>query len=126
MQDENKNQKSFRQGMKAELKKVIWPTGKQVVKSTFATISFVLLISVILIVLNAIFSFITSKWYDLIDGSNNPQTEQDMIVSGDIISDILSGDVMISGDELNTEITSGENNVADTNVDSGDENSVTE
>ena len=52
MQEENKNKKSFHQGMKAELKKVIWPTGNQVVKSTFATIGFVLLISVILIVFN--------------------------------------------------------------------------
>ena len=122
MQDENKNQKSFRQGMKAELKKVIWPTGKQVVKSTFATISFVLLISVILIVLNSMFSFITGKWYDFVDGSNNNSSEN--VASGDVSGD-TSGDV-ISGDEVKVEETSGENNVADTNVDSGDENSVTE
>ena len=49
---EEKNKRHFFKDFKAELKKVIWPTGKQVVKSTFATISFVLLISVILVALN--------------------------------------------------------------------------
>jgi preprotein translocase SecE subunit len=127
MQDENKNQKSFRQGMKAELKKVIWPTGKQVVKSTVATISFVLLISVILIVLNSMFSFITGKWYDFIDGSNNSSDNAASgDVSGDTSGDVISGDYVISGDEAKVEEASGESNVADTNVDSGDENSVTE
>ena len=125
MQDENKNQKSFRQGMKAELKKVIWPTGKQVVKSTSATISFVLLISIILIVLNSMFSFITGKWYDFIDGNGgNGQEEQG--ASGNVSGDVLSGDYIISEDEANVEFASGENDVADTNVDSGDVNSVTE
>jgi preprotein translocase SecE subunit len=52
---ENKVKKSFFQNMKAELKKVIWPTGKQTVKSTSATIAFVLLIAVTLIALNTVF-----------------------------------------------------------------------
>jgi preprotein translocase subunit SecE len=52
---ENKVKKSFFQNMKAELKKVIWPTGKQTVKSTAATIAFVLLIAVTLIALNTVF-----------------------------------------------------------------------
>ena len=52
MQNEDKKVKgSFFQNMKAELKRVIWPTGKQTVKATFVTIAFVLLISAILIVL---------------------------------------------------------------------------
>jgi preprotein translocase subunit SecE len=54
---ENKVKKSFFQNMKAELKKVIWPTGKQTVKSTSATIAFVLLIAVTLIALNTVFDF---------------------------------------------------------------------
>lgn len=121
MQDENKKPKSFHQGMKAELKKVIWPTGKQVVKSTFATIGFVLLISVILVALNFVFNFLNTKWYGLVLGNeedNKQQNEQNVNSSGDL----LSGDVVISGDE----IISGENDVADTNVDSGEGNSITE
>lgn len=108
MQEENKNKKSFHQGMKAELKKVIWPTGNQVVKSTFATIGFVLLISVILIVFNYAFSFLNTKWFDLVlNRENKVQTEQ--------ITN-KSGDTSISGDTL----TSGEENGINTNVESGE------
>ena len=125
MQDENKNQKSFHQGMKAELKKVIWPTGKQVVKSTFATIGFVLLISVILVALNYVFSFLNTKWFDLVLGNNNDNKQQiEQVI--DNSGDGLSGDIINSGDEANAGIISGENDVANTNVDSGDENSITE
>ena len=126
MQDENKNQKSFYQGMKAELKKVIWPTGKQVVKSTFATIGFVLLISVILVALNYVFSFLNTKWFDLVLGNNNNDNKQQIEQIIDNAGDGLSGDIINSGDEANAGIISGENNVANTNVDSGDENSITE
>ena len=45
--EEKKVNKSFAQNTKSELKKVIWPTGKQTMKSTAVTIGFVLLISVI-------------------------------------------------------------------------------
>ncbi len=120
MQDENK--KSFHQGMKAELKKVIWPTGKQVVKSTFATIGFVLLISIILIALNFVFSFLNTKWFDLIDGYGK-QTEQGVTQSGDSLSgesinsgDNQSGEILNSGDN----VSSGENDADNTNVDSGE------
>ncbi len=109
MQEENKNKKSFHQGMKAELKKVIWPTGNQVVKSTFATIGFVLLISVILIVFNYAFSFLNTKWFDLVlkRNTNNTQSEQAINKSGDTS---LSGDVLTSGenDGINTNVESGE------------------
>lgn len=119
MQEENKVKKSFRKNMKAELKKVIWPTGKQVVKSTFATISFVLLISVILIALNYAFGFLNTKWFDFV--LRNDQTDNFGVgVSGDVLN---SGDVINSGDEVDTEIASGE---SDLSVDSGDENIITE
>jgi preprotein translocase SecE subunit len=63
---ENKVKKSFFQNMRAELKKVIWPTGKQTVKSTAATIAFVLLIAAILIALNTIFDIANKYLLDLI------------------------------------------------------------
>ena len=52
--------------MKAELKKVVWPSTKQTAKSTVATISFVLLIAVILIVLNLAFNELSDLWWKLI------------------------------------------------------------
>lgn len=124
MQEENKVKKSFRQNMKAELKKVTWPTSKQVVKSTFATISFVLLISIILVALNYIFSFINTKWFDLVLGrdSNPIQQNQSIVVnSGDI-----SGDVNVNEEIVSGEIESNEINATNENVESGDENIVTE
>ena len=63
---ENKPKRSFIKNMKAELKKVIWPSAKQTAKSTAATISFVLLISVILVVLNLAFNKIFDLWWNLI------------------------------------------------------------
>ena len=47
-----------------ELKKVIWPTGKQTMKSTAVTIGFVFLISVILVVLNIAFDFLSNGVYN--------------------------------------------------------------
>ena len=63
---ENKPKRSFMQNMKAELKKVVWPSTKQTAKSTVATISFVLLIAVILIVLNLAFNELSDLWWKLI------------------------------------------------------------
>lgn len=107
MQNEDKKVKrSFFKNMKAELKKVIWPTGKQTVKSTFVTIAFVLLISVILIVLNLFFNFLSDRWYALILGKD---AELEQNVSGDpyagLLDEYTSGDV--SG-ELASGETSGE------------------
>ena len=48
-EDKNVKQKGFWKGMKSELKKVIWPTGEQTVKSTLATIAFVFLVSLVFI-----------------------------------------------------------------------------
>ncbi len=63
---ENKVKKGFFQSMNAELKKVIWPSCKQTAKSTGATIAFVLLIAVILIVLNLAFQGLDSLWWNTI------------------------------------------------------------
>ena len=63
---ENKPKRSFMQNMKDELKKVVWPSTKQTAKSTVATISFVLLIAVILIVLNLAFNELSDLWWKLI------------------------------------------------------------
>lgn len=60
---DNKPKKGYFSNMKAELRKVIWPTPAQTVKSTGVTIAFVLLISAILIGLNLGFEAINSFWW---------------------------------------------------------------
>ena len=59
-EDSNKNKKHFFKDFKAELKKVIWPTPKQLINSTIAVIVIVLITSAIVFVLDLAF-----------DGMNN-------------------------------------------------------
>ncbi len=57
--------KGYFSNMKAELKKVIWPSTKDTAKSTVATIAFVLLIAVILIILNLAFESLNGLWWGI-------------------------------------------------------------
>ena len=58
---ESKNQKHFFKDFKAELKKVIWPTPKQLVNSTLAVIAIVLFTTLIVFVLDLAFSFLNDN-----------------------------------------------------------------
>ncbi len=51
----NKNKKSFSKDFKAELKKVIWPTPKQLVNNTVAVVTIVLITAAIVFVLDLAF-----------------------------------------------------------------------
>lgn len=55
MAKEDKPKKHFFRDFKAELKKVIWPTPKQVVNSTIAVVTIVLITAVIVFVLDLAF-----------------------------------------------------------------------
>ena len=52
---ENKTKKHFLKDFKAELKKVIWPTPKQLVNNTSAVLAIVLITAVIVFVLDVVF-----------------------------------------------------------------------
>ena len=56
-----KNKKHFFKDFKAELKKVIWPTPKQVVNNTIAVITIVLITAVIVFVLDLIFDIFNEQ-----------------------------------------------------------------
>ena len=56
-----KTKKNFFKDMKAELKKVIWPTAKQTANNTVAVIAFTLAIAVIVFVLDVVFDFANKK-----------------------------------------------------------------
>ena len=55
--DNNKQKSRFFKDMKAELKKVIWPTAKQTANNTIAVIAFTLVIALIVFVLDVVFDF---------------------------------------------------------------------
>ena len=91
-EDKSVNKKVFWKGMKTELKKVIWPTGEQTVKSTFATIVFVLLVSLVLIVFNLFFNWLSNLW---IRSLSNEDVIDNVIISGDTVAE----EALASGEE---------------------------
>ena len=58
---DNKNKKHFWKDFKAELKKVIWPTPKQLFKNTVAVIFIVIVTALIVFVLDVTFDAINNK-----------------------------------------------------------------
>ena len=58
---EEKNKKHFWKDFKAELKKVVWPTPKQLVNSTVAVIVIVFVVGIIVFALDLLFEVINSK-----------------------------------------------------------------
>lgn len=64
--DNNKNKKSFMKDFKAELKRVIWPTPKQLVNNTVAVITIVLITAAIVFVLDLTFEAINKNGVDKI------------------------------------------------------------
>ena len=97
-EDKNVNKKSFWKGMKSELKKVIWPTGEQTAKSTFATIMFVIMVSLVLIVFNLCFNWLSNLW---IGALSHEDVINNVVISGDATSeeDEVS-EIEDSGEEL--------------------------
>ena len=56
-----KNKKHFFKDFKAELKKVIWPTPKQIVNNTIAVLTIVIIAAVIVFVLDFVFNIFNDK-----------------------------------------------------------------
>ena len=75
---EKKENKHFMKDFKAELKRVIWPTPKQLVNNTVAVITIVLITAIIVFVLDLVFELMNSYGIDKLRGlveSQNVQTE---------------------------------------------------
>ncbi len=78
MPKDNKNKKEkkhFFKDFKAELKKVIWPTPKQLINNTVAVITIVLLIAIIVFVLDFTFekmnTYGINKLKSIVENSNS-------------------------------------------------------
>ena len=63
---ENKNKKSFFKDFKAELKKVSWPTPKQLVNNTTAVVTIVIITAVIVFALDVVFETLNKHGVDKI------------------------------------------------------------
>ncbi len=73
--DKAKNKRHFWKDFKAELKKVVWPTPKQLVNSTVAVITIVLLTSLIVFVLDFGFEAIKTHGIDKLQSSLQGKNE---------------------------------------------------
>ena len=66
--ENNKNKKSFAKDFKAELKKVVWPTPKQLVNNTIAVITIVLITAAIVFALDLTFEALNKYGIEKIKG----------------------------------------------------------
>lgn len=80
MAQDGKNKKHFFKDFKAELKKVIWPTPKQLVNGTVAVITIVLIVAVIVFVLDLTFDLFNkygvNKLKEAVDKSQSTVTNE--------------------------------------------------
>ena len=107
--ENNKNKKSFWKDFKAELKKVVWPTPKQLVNNTVAVVTIVLITAAIVFVLDLTFEALNKHGVDKIKG---------MIENSNTVSDNTTTENVT---ENSTEQTSTE---SEENVEDNTENNV--
>ena len=99
-----KDKKHFFKDFKAELKKVIWPTPKQVVNNTIAVITIVIITAVIVLVLDLAFEALNTYGIDKIrdvvrkdNTVNNINTVEDNTVNNIEINETKGeGDIEIN------------------------------
>ena len=85
---DNKNKRHFFKDFKAELKKVIWPTPKQLVKSTMAVVFIVVVTAVIVFVLDVVFETINSKGINALKSSIKNSVSVNQTVDANTITEI--------------------------------------
>ena len=91
---DNKNKRHFFKDFKAELKKVIWPTPKQLVKSTMAVVFIVVVTAVIVFALDVVFETINSKGINQLKSAIknsvviNETVETNEVVDTNVIAEI--------------------------------------
>ena len=115
-QEISKNKKSFFKDFKAELKKVVWPTPKQLVNNTVAVITIVLITAIIVFALDLVFRTLDEKGIDKIrevittdDATENTSTEEN--VTSD--ENATSEENTTSEEEANTQNTEETTNEAE-------------
>lgn len=87
----NKDKRHFFKDVKAELKKVIWPTPKQLLNNTLAVIASVLIVGVIVFLLDLCFekinTFGVEKLKTIVQSSQNEESESNNVENSNTESD---------------------------------------
>ena len=107
-----KDKTSFMKKFKAELKKVVWPTPKQLFNNTVAVLSIVLITAIIVFVLDFTFESINKYGVnkikqDIVNSSAN-NTEEDNTASDNSVQDETQ-----NNEENEQDSNSAENNIAE-------------
>lgn len=105
--ENNKNKKSFFKDFKAELKKVNWPTAKQLFNNTTAVITIVIITAVIVFVLDVVFETLNKHGVDKI--KEVIQTENSQVEN-------------TTSEDTNTEETTTQENVEEVPVENNTTN----
>ncbi len=100
-QENSKNKKSFFKDFKAELKKVVWPTPKQLVNNTVAVITIVLITAAIVFVLDLAFKTLDEKGIDKI---------REVITTNETTDNTTTDENATAEDNTTSEETSNEEN----------------
>ena len=100
---EKKENKHFFKDFKAELKRVIWPTPKQLVNNTVAVIVIVLITSVIVFALDLIFEIVNKQGINRVKDFVESHKQQDSNnEANDAIDNILNAENSNNEAENNT------------------------
>ncbi len=120
---QNKDKKQFGKDFKAELKRVIWPTPKQLFNNTVAVITVVLITAAIVFVLD--FAFESLNTYG-VDRLKEMVENQNSVSTNTTAENEVEGNTTVDGNSTDESAnTTEETNVTDeNNVSEEDSNSV--
>ena len=103
---EKKEKRHFFKDVKAELKKVIWPTPKQLLNNTVAVIVIVLIVGAIVFLLDLCFEQLNSRGIEQL--KSIVQSEETNMVVENVESNTTANETNV---EANSEVESTENTV---------------
>jgi len=109
-----KENKHFWKDFKAELKKVIWPTPKQLVNNTVAVVTIVLITAVIVFVLDLAFESLNT--YGINGIRSAIESSVDEAESTDTETNAETSDEQASDTEIVEDASSNENTVENQNI----------
>jgi len=109
-----KEKKHFWKDFKAELKKVIWPTPKQLVNNTVAVVTIVLITAVIVFVLDLAFESLNT--YGINGIRSAIESSVDEAESTDTETNAETSDEQASDTEIVEDASSNENTVENQNI----------
>ncbi len=108
---ETKNKKSFFKDFKAELKKVIWPTPKQLVNSTIAVVVIVIITAAIVFVLDVAFDLFNKHEVNKLKSKIRGYEVEDVQDGEQTSDEIETTENETSEEELPDEAVEGESEV---------------